>query len=39
VTTGQTFDVVFTGKVTGNQMTGTATTPQGAIPFSGTKTP
>lgn len=39
VTIGQTFDVVFTGKVAGNQISGTATTPQGAIPFSGTKNP
>lgn len=39
VTIGQTFDVIFTGKVAGNQISGTATTPQGAIPFSGTKNP
>ena len=36
---GQTFDVAFSGKVAGNQMSGTATSPQGAIPFSATKTP
>lgn len=39
VTIQQTFDVVFTGRVTGNQMSGTATSPQGAIPFSGTRNP
>ncbi len=39
VTIGQTFDVIFTGRVAGNQISGTATTPQGAIPFSGTKNP
>jgi imidazolonepropionase-like amidohydrolase len=36
---GQTFDVNFSGKVSGNTMTGTAVTPQGSIPFSGTKNP
>ena len=36
---GQTFDVLFIGKVSGNQISGTATTPQGAIPFTGSKNP
>ncbi|MBC7797696.1 MAG: amidohydrolase family protein [Pyrinomonadaceae bacterium] len=36
---GQTFDVVFTGKLSGNQISGTATTPQGAFPFTGTRKP
>ncbi len=36
---GQTFDVLFTGKINGSQISGTATTPQGAIPFTGTKNP
>jgi imidazolonepropionase-like amidohydrolase len=36
---GQSIDVSFSGKVTGNQVSGTATTPQGAVPFSGTKNP
>ncbi len=36
---GQTFDVFVTAKVTGNQIEGTLTSPQGAIPFTGTKTP
>lgn len=36
---GQTFDIVFSGKTTGNQISGTATTPQGALPFTGTKNP
>ncbi|HRH40095.1 MAG TPA: amidohydrolase family protein [Pyrinomonadaceae bacterium] len=36
---GQTFDVTYTGKVNGNQISGTVNTPQGAIPFSGTKKP
>jgi hypothetical protein len=36
---GQSIDVSFAGKVTGNQVSGTATTPQGAVPFSGTKNP
>ena len=36
---GQTIDLDASGKVTGNQISGTITTPQGAIPFSGTKTP
>lgn len=36
---GSTFDVTVTGKVTGNQITGTIDSPQGAIPFTGTKNP
>ena len=39
VTMGETIDVTFTGTVRGNQMTGTATTPQGTVPFSGTRNP
>jgi imidazolonepropionase-like amidohydrolase len=34
---GETVDVVFNGSVSGNQMTGMATTAQGAFPFSGTR--
>jgi imidazolonepropionase-like amidohydrolase len=36
---GSTFELQVSGKVTGNQISGTMTSPQGAIPFSGTKTP
>jgi hypothetical protein len=36
---GENADVVFEGKATGNQMSGTANAPQGSVPFSGTKTP
>ena len=36
---GQTNDVAVAGRVTGNQISGTMTTPAGAIAFSGTKTP
>jgi imidazolonepropionase-like amidohydrolase len=36
---GNTFDVTYTGKVNGNQISGTVSGPQGAIPFSGTKKP
>lgn len=36
---GQTIDLDVSGKVAGNQISGTITTPQGAIPFSGTKVP
>ncbi len=36
---GSTFDLFVSGKVNGNQISGTMTSPQGAIPFSGTKTP
>lgn len=36
---GTTFDIFVKGTVSGNQISGTITSPQGAIPFSGTKTP
>jgi imidazolonepropionase-like amidohydrolase len=36
---GQTFDVLFNGKINGNQLSGTATTPQGTFPITGTKNP
>ena len=36
---GSTFDIFVKGTVSGNQISGTITSPQGAIPFSGTKTP
>lgn len=36
---GQSFDIFVNGKVSGNKVEGTITSPQGAIPFSGTKTP
>ncbi len=36
---GATFDISVNGKVSGNQITGTLDSPQGAIPFSGTKIP
>ena len=36
---GSTFDVTYSGKVSGNQVSGTVSTPQGAVPFSGTKKP
>lgn len=36
---GQTIDLDVSGKVAGNQISGTISTPQGAIPFSGTKNP
>ncbi|MBA3601479.1 MAG: hypothetical protein H0W45_09630, partial [Acidobacteria bacterium] len=36
---GSTFDLFVSGRVTGNQISGTMTTPQGAVAFSGTKTP
>ncbi len=36
---GQTVDIFVKGTVTGNQISGTVESPQGAIPFSGTKTP
>jgi imidazolonepropionase-like amidohydrolase len=39
VTIGETIDVVFNGTVTGNQISGTATTPQGTAPFSGSRNP
>lgn len=36
---GSTFDIFVKGTVTGNQISGTIESPQGAIPFSGTKNP
>lgn len=36
---GDTVNIDVNGKVTGNQIGGTISTPQGAIPFSGTKIP
>jgi len=36
---GSTFDLFVSGRVTGNEISGTMTSPQGAIPFRGTKTP
>jgi imidazolonepropionase-like amidohydrolase len=36
---GLTNQISVAGKVTGNQISGTITSPSGAIPFSGTKTP
>lgn len=36
---GSTFDIMVKGAVVGSQISGTITSPQGAIPFSGTKTP
>lgn len=36
---GQLFDIFVSGKRTGNSIEGTITSPQGAIPFSGTKLP
>lgn len=36
---GSTIEVNVNGKITGNQVTGTFNTPQGPIPFSGTKNP
>jgi imidazolonepropionase-like amidohydrolase len=36
---GSTFDLFVTGRVSGNEISGTMTSPQGAIPFRGTKTP
>ncbi len=36
---GSTYEVAVVGRVTGNQISGTMTTPQGPISFSGTKTP
>jgi imidazolonepropionase-like amidohydrolase len=39
ITLGQTFDVIFNGKATGNQMSGTVTSPQGTATFTGAKNP
>lgn len=36
---GNTVEIVVNGKVSGNQINGTFTAPQGAIPFSGTRNP
>ena len=36
---GSTFDLAVSGRVEGTRISGTMTSPQGAIPFSGTKTP
>lgn len=36
---GQPIDVTFTGKVTGNQMSGVVSSPMGDAPFTGTKNP
>lgn len=36
---GQPLDVTFTGKVTGNQMSGVVSSPMGDAPFTGTKNP
>jgi len=36
---GSTFDLFVTGRVAGNDINGTMTSPQGAIPFRGTKIP
>lgn len=36
---GSTFDLFVNGRVAGNEISGTMTTPQGAVPFKGTKTP
>ncbi len=36
---GQQVELVVSGRVTGNQISGTMTSPMGAVPFSGTKTP
>jgi imidazolonepropionase-like amidohydrolase len=39
VNAGQPIEVTFTGKVTGNQMSGVVNSPQGDAPFTGTKNP
>lgn len=36
---GASFDITVSGKTSGNQINGTIDSPQGAIPFSGTKVP
>ncbi|HTK38386.1 MAG TPA: amidohydrolase family protein [Pyrinomonadaceae bacterium] len=36
---GSTVDIIVKGTVTGNQVSGTIDSPQGAVPFSGTKNP
>jgi hypothetical protein len=39
LTVGEMVDAIFAGRVTGDQMSGTVTTPQGTSSFTGTKTP
>jgi imidazolonepropionase-like amidohydrolase len=39
VNVGQAMEVTFTGKITGNQMSGVVNSPQGDAPFTGTKNP
>ncbi len=36
---GQSIELSVSGKITGNQISGSVSTPMGAVPFSGTKTP
>jgi hypothetical protein len=36
---GQSISLTYEGTVSGNQMSGTVTTPRGARPFSGTRNP
>ena len=36
---GSTIDIIVRGKVTGNEVSGTIETPQGVIPFAGTRNP
>lgn len=36
---GQSLDITLSGKVTGDKVEGSASTPMGAVPFSGTKVP
>ena len=36
---GTTFNITVSGRITGNQISGSIDTPQGAVPFSGTKNP
>ncbi len=36
---GATIDIIVSGKVAGNQISGSVDSPQGAVPFSGTKNP
>ncbi|MBC7931145.1 MAG: hypothetical protein H7Z38_11340, partial [Rubrivivax sp.] len=36
---GQSISLTYEGTVSGNEMTGTVTTPRGAIPFTGTRNP
>ena len=36
---GQSIDLSLSGKVTGNEISGTVSTPMGAVPFTGTKKP